>query len=210
MRQRIARICGPIPAAHAYDRTLSPGAPIAPASTRPLLAFAAVVDRINDRIGRGVSWLTLLVVLLLFCQVPLRLLPSGSYSTMSNDIGQLIHASVFMVGTAYAFRWDQHARVDIFYRQMARRRQAWVNLVGNLGFALPWLAVLGFYSTPIVVNSWQHLEVFVDSWAPGYFLLKSMLLVFAALMGLQALANAARALDALVEPDRSELEVPGA
>ena len=164
----------------------------------PLLGFAALVDRINDGVGRAVSWLSLLVILLLFAQVPLRQLSSGSYSTMSNDLGQLIHAVVFMVGTAYALRWDQHARVDIFYRQMTRRRRAWINLIGNLLFALPWLAVIGFYSLPIVGNSWAHLEVFVDSWAPGYFLLKSMLIAMPVLMGLQALANAGRALAELI------------
>ena len=113
-------------------------------------------------------------------------------STSSNDVGQLIHATVFMVGCAYALRWDAHARVDVFYRGMSERRRAWVNLIGNLFFALPWLSLLGWYSTPIVVNAWRDLEAFPDSRVPAYFLLKSLLLVFSVLLGLQVLANTAR------------------
>lgn len=164
-----------------------------------LRALAGRIDAANDAIGRAVAWLLLLQVALLAIQVPLRLSPSGTYSTMANDIGQLTHATVFMVGIAYAMRWDQHARVDIVYRGLSARRQAWVNLLGHLLFTLPWLAVLALYSAPVVANSWADLEVFVDSWAPGYFLLKSMLLVLALLLGLQALAAISRALSVLLE-----------
>jgi TRAP-type mannitol/chloroaromatic compound transport system permease small subunit len=123
---------------------------------------------------------------------------------MSNDIGQLIHAVFFMTAAAYALRWDQHARVDVMYRSASPRAKAWVNLLGSLAFALPWLAMLAIYSAPIVVSSWRDLEVFVDSWAPGYFILKSMLLVFALLMAAQSLAHAARALASLIEPSRRQ------
>lgn len=168
----------------------------------PLLVFAAMVDRASDLIGRTVAWLTLGTVALLALQVPLRLLPSGMYSVTSNDVGQLMHATVFMVGCAYALRWDEHARVDVFYRGMSETRRAWVNLIGNLVFALPWLILVGWYSMPIVANSWRDLEVFPDSRLPAYFLLKTMLMVFSFLVALQVLANTARLL-ALLRREKS-------
>jgi TRAP-type mannitol/chloroaromatic compound transport system permease small subunit len=185
---------------------IKPGATILSRLVQPLVRFATIVDALNDGIGRAVAWLMLVVIALLFLQVPLRQLPTGNYAVTSNDIGQLVHAVVFMIGTAYALRWDQHARVDIVYRQMTRRRKAWVNLLGSLLLALPWLWVIGFYSWPIVVNSWAEREVFVDSWAPGYFLLKSMLIAMPALMGLQALAISARALTEIItaEPEAAD------
>ena len=158
----------------------------------PLATFAEIVYRANDLIGRTVSWLTLATVALLTLQVPLRQLPSGMLSTSFNDVGQLVHATVFMVGCAYALRWDAHARVDVFYRGLSERRRAWVDLAGSLVFALPWLGLVGWYSTPIVVNSWRDLEIFPDSHVPAFFLLKTLLLVFSVLLGLQVLANTAR------------------
>jgi len=158
----------------------------------PLATFADLVDRANDRIGCAVSWLTLATLGLLACQVPLRQLPSGMLSTSFNDIGQLVHATVFMVGCVYALRWDAHARVDVFYRGLSDRRRAWINLVGNLLFALPWLILVGWYSAPIVINAWRDFEIFPDSHVPAFFLLKTLLLVFSVLLGLQVLANTAR------------------
>ena len=143
-------------------------------------------------IGRTVAWFTLSTVALLAAQVPLRQLPSGMLSTSFNDIGQLVHATIFMVGCAYALRWDAHARVDVLYRGMSERRRAWVNLVGNLLFALPWLCLVGWYSMPIVINAWRDLEIFPDSHVPAFFLLKTLLLVFSVLLGFQVLANTAR------------------
>jgi TRAP-type mannitol/chloroaromatic compound transport system permease small subunit len=158
----------------------------------PLRAFADAVYWANDVIGRTVAWLTLGTVALLAAQVPLRQLPSGMLSTSFNDIGQLVHATVFMVGCAYALRWDAHARVDVFYRGMSERWRAWVNLIGNLLFALPWLGLVGWYSMPIVINAWRDLEIFPDSHVPAFFLLKTLLLVFSVLLGLQVLATTAR------------------
>jgi TRAP-type mannitol/chloroaromatic compound transport system permease small subunit len=167
---------------------------------QPLIGFAVRVDRAIDRVGRAAAWLVLPLVLLLFLQVPLRQLPVGRWATMSNDIGQLIHAVAFMTACAYALRWDRHARVDVLFRSLSSRAKAWIELIGSLVFALPWLAMLAVYSAPIVISSWRDREVFVDSWAPGYFILKSMLLVFALAMGIQTLAHAARALARLVAP----------
>ena len=112
-------------------------------------------------------------------------------STSFNDVGQLLHATVFMVGCAYALRWDAHARVDVFYRGMPERWRDSVNVIGNLLFALPWLGLVGWYSMPIVINAWRDLEIFPDSHVPAFFLLKTLLLVFSVLLGLQVLANTA-------------------
>lgn len=109
-----------------------------------------------------------------------------------NDIGQVIHATVFMIGAAYAMRWDGHVRVDILHQRMSPRLRAVVELIGIIFFIVPWLVIVTRASIPIVLNSWAHLEQFADTYTPGYFILKTQLLSFAILVGLQALANILR------------------
>ena len=157
----------------------------------------AWIDALVDRAGRLASWLILAVVALLFLQIPMRELAHFGHNQV-NDIGQLCHATVFMVGVAYAMRWDAHVRVDIFYGRMSARWKALVDLLGTLLFVLPWLAVVTRDAIAIVVNSWRDLEAFSETYTPGYFLLKTQLLVFAALVALAALANILRALGTLV------------
>jgi TRAP-type mannitol/chloroaromatic compound transport system permease small subunit len=166
-----------------------------------LRRFADLIDGLNDRVGRTASWLILLVVGTLFLQIPMREFVRYGHREV-NDIGQLFHATVFMIGVAYAMRWDGHVRVDILYRRLSARGRAAVDLAGTVLFILPWLFIVTRAAIPIVRNSWHELEQFADTYTPGYFLLKTQLLVFAALVGLQALANISRDLATLLDAER--------
>jgi TRAP-type mannitol/chloroaromatic compound transport system permease small subunit len=162
---------------------------LSPASQR----IVDAIETFIDRTGRLASWLILGVVATLFLQIPMREFVRYGHREI-NDIGQLLHATVFMIGAAYAMRWDGHVRVDIFYSGMSARRRAVVDLVGTVFFILPWLVIVTRDSIPVVVNSWKNFEAFAETYTSGYFLLKSQLLVFAFLIGMQALANVIRAI----------------
>ena len=161
---------------------------------------ALVADRIDafvDGVGRAASWLILLVIATLFLQIPMREFVHFGHREV-NDTGQVIHATVFMIGAAYAMRWDAHVRVDILRQHMSARLRAVVELVGILLFIVPWLVIVTRASIPIVLSGWTHLEQFAETYTPGYFLLKTQLLSFAVLVALQALANILRTLMTLV------------
>jgi len=163
--------------------------------------IAEAIEAVIDRIGHLVAWLVLAVVLLLFLQHPLReYVHAGQFT--ANDIGQLAHATVFMVGIAYAWRWDSQVRLDIIYRHMPARTQAAINLVGTLLLLLPWLALVAWHAVPAVLLSVQIRERFPETGTPGYFLLKLLLLVFASMMALQAIAVIARSIVVIGDPSR--------
>ncbi len=120
----------------------------------------------------------------------------------ANDMGQLAHAAVFMIGVAYAWRWDRQVRMDLFYRSMRARTRAAVNLLGTLLLLLPWLVLVGWDVVPTVIDSARHLEGFPETGSPGFFLMKSLLLAFAATMALQAAAVVARSIVVIADPSR--------
>lgn len=148
---------------------------------------AGRIDAITDCIGRLTAWLVLLVIALLFAQLPLREVFGGGH-ILANDFGQIAHAAVFMFGLSYALRWDRHVRMDVFYRRMSPRRQAAVNLAGTLLFLLPWCALMVWFGWTYMVRSVAVLERFPDTWSSGYFLFKVLLILCMVLLGLQALA----------------------
>jgi TRAP-type mannitol/chloroaromatic compound transport system permease small subunit len=98
-----------------------------------------------------------------------------------------------MLGIPFAMRHDAHVRVDIFYQRLTARPRAAIDLIGTVLFLLPWLALVGWYSLPIVLNSLLEMEKFPDTWTRGYFILKLQLFFFVVLVGLQAIANIIRA-----------------
>ncbi|HXP73014.1 MAG TPA: TRAP transporter small permease subunit [Stellaceae bacterium] len=155
------------------------------------------LDTIVDWSGRTASWLILGVVALLFLQIPMREFVRYGHREV-NDFGQIVHATVFMIGVAYAMRWDAHVRVDIFRQRMGPRTRAAIELTGILLFLVPWLIIVTRSSIPIVLHSWAQLEQFADTYTPGYFLLKTQLLSFSVLVSLQVLANILRNLMTLL------------
>jgi len=162
---------------------------------------AGFIESFIDRIGRGAAWLVLAVVFLLFLQNPLRELV-GRGQFFANDMGQLAHAAVFMVGIAYAWRWNRQVRVDLLRGRMSARVRALVELAGTAVLLLPWLVLVAMEAFPTAIESIRIAERFAQTGSPGYFVMKSLLVVFAVMMALQAIAVMARALATLVDPSR--------
>jgi TRAP-type mannitol/chloroaromatic compound transport system permease small subunit len=159
-----------------------------------IAAIARWIDRLNDAVGRALSWLALAVVLVCFAVVVLRYVFGVGYVWMQ-DLYVWLDAVMFTGVAGYTLLKNGHVRVDIFYRPASARRKAWVDLVGFFVFLLPFVAVVGLWSWPYVEQSWQVFEGSRNSGGlPGLFIVKSFLLVFCLLVGLQGLAMAGRSL----------------
>ena len=171
-----------------------------PALLRSLRRFARAADAVVDAVGRTFAWLVLFVIAMLFGQWPLRELVGGGH-ILANDFGQIAHATVFAIGVAYALRWDGHVRLDVFHHRMSARAKAAVDLAGTLAFIVPWAAMVLWFSWATTVRSVAVFEKFSDTWSPGYWLFKILLLVFAALLLLQAAGHVARDIARLLDPD---------
>lgn len=157
-----------------------------------LIGFVNLVDRMNERIGRGVAWLTLLMVLVTFAVVILRYVYAIGWVWLQESYVWL-HGIVFMLGAGYTLLHNGHVRVDIFYRSNSLRYKAVVDLVGSLLLLLPMVGIVLYVSYDYVLASWLRLEQSREAGGlPGLFLLKSVILLFCILIGLQGLSLAAR------------------
>lgn len=157
-----------------------------------LIAFVNLVDRLNERVGRGVAWLTLLMVMITFVVVILRYVYAIGWVWLQESYVWL-HGIVFMVGAGYTLLHNAHVRVDIFYRPNSARYKAVIDLFGSLLLLLPLVGVVIYVSYDFVADSWLRLEESREAGGlPGLFLLKSVILLFSLLIGLQGLSLAGR------------------
>lgn len=170
------------------------------------------IDTLNDSVGKAVSWIAIAMVLTQFTVVVLRYIFGLSFIWMQESVVYL-HATLFMLGAGYTLLHEGHVRVDIFYRTAAPRKKAMVDLVGALVFMLPICALILWAAVPYVSRSWGMGEGSQEtSGIQAVYLLKSLILAFAALMALQGVAMALRAvlrlkgLDA-PQPKPDEIEV---
>jgi TRAP-type mannitol/chloroaromatic compound transport system permease small subunit len=159
-----------------------------------LAAIIEAIDRVNRAVGRTVAWLALAMVLIQFVVVILRYVFAIGFIPMQESIWYL-HGILFMAGAGFALMHDGHVRIDIFYNSSTPRVRALVDLGGSLIFLIPICILTFVLSWGYVTNSWRILEGSMEvSGLPFIYLLKTMIWVFALLVGLQGVALAARAL----------------
>lgn len=136
--------------------------------------------------------------------------------------GQLkfYNAVLITFACAYTFIEGGHVRVDLVYGNVSRRLQRWIDFLGSIFFMLPSTILLWWFSWPIATNSMfkqRPLNVFSDksswrgfkwessgtaefSWVWAF---KALIIVFAALLFLQAVAFLLRNLWAILEPEEN-------
>jgi TRAP-type mannitol/chloroaromatic compound transport system permease small subunit len=161
---------------------------------------AAAIDRAIAAIGRAAAWCCLYVVLAEFAVVVLRYaLGLGSIRLQESVL--YAHGGLFMLAAAWTLQVGGHVRVDIFYAQASSRTRAIVDLVGTIIFLFPLAIAIAVLSMPYVARSWAIFEHSREtSGLPFVYLLKTLIPLFAVLIGLQGLAQVIRAALVLSEP----------
>jgi TRAP-type mannitol/chloroaromatic compound transport system permease small subunit len=168
------------------------------------------IDRATAAVGRTAMWCCLFIVLVEFAVVVMRYaLDIGSIRLQESIL--YAHAALFMLAAAWTLQVDGHVRVDIFYTRAKPRTRALIDLVGALIFLLPFAIVLAMLSIPYVMRSWVILERSPETAGlPFVYLLKTLIPLFAGLIGLQGVAQAIRAALVLSAPQAPSYSPPRA
>ena len=159
-----------------------------------LLQIARAIDLINEWIGRLTYWLVLLMVAV------------GAWNVLGRYIGRIIGTNltsnalieiqwylfdvVFLFGAAYALKYNEHVRVDIFYKGWSYRRKALANFLGNILFLIPFSSLIIYYSWGTVINSWSILEKSPDAGGLPRYPIKSAIIIAFILLILQGISEA--------------------
>ena len=150
------------------------------------------IDSLSHRLGRAVAWVSLLMVLVMVSIVILRYLFQFGSIAMQESI-MYMNAVIFSIGAAYTLKEQGHVRVDILYSRQSPQRRALIDLLGSALFLLPSMTAILWLSWDYVGLSWRMREASPESSGlPYVYLLKSAILVLAALMLIQGIAELLR------------------
>ncbi len=155
-----------------------------------LFRTIAALDAVNRRAGHTVAWLALGLVFVQFAVVVLRHVFLIGFVWMQESVLYL-YGALFMAGAGYTLLCDGHVRVDIFYRNAASRTKALIDLAGAVLLILPVCAVVAWLSGDYVISAWRLGERSSEALGlPLTFAYKTMIWVFALLVGLQGVSMA--------------------
>ncbi|RPI75843.1 MAG: TRAP transporter small permease subunit, partial [Ignavibacteriales bacterium] len=99
-------------------------------------SFIKLVDKLNNKIGIAVSWLTVVLVLITCYDVAVRYIFEES-SAAFQEIEWHLFAIIFLAAAAYTLKSDDHVRVDLFYSRFPIKRKALIDFIGSILFLIP-------------------------------------------------------------------------
>ena len=182
---------------------------------RSLRRLSAAIDRLNDRIGSAIQWLTLVMVVIGAFNALARYTDQYTNLSLSSnvylDLQCYLFSLIFLMGSAYGLNHDYHVRVDVMYARLGRRARAWIDLIGSILFLVPFSAVMLWVSWGPVVRSWDILETSPDPGGLPRYPIKTVILVSFFLLFLQAISQIVKNAAILAEPDggTSGADAPG-
>ena len=158
----------------------------------PETPLSRLVDPVLDRIGNAVSYIWVVLLAVIVCNVVLRYaLAEGRIEF--EEIQWHLYSVGFMLGLGYALQHDAHVRVDVLHERFRPTTQAWIDLYGIVLFLFPFIALMLIYGVPFVVDSFVTGEI---SSSPGglpyRWAIKSVLVLGFALLGIAALSRLTR------------------
>ena len=146
------------------------------------------IDSLSQWVGRGVAWVTLGLVLVVFIDVVMRYMFNTSF-VFTQELEWHLFGFIFLIGAGYTLLHDGHVRVDIVYQRLGFKGRAWVNLGGVLLFLIPGCIMVITTSWKFTATSFAMLEGSPDPGGiPFRFILKGCIPVGFTLLLLQGLS----------------------
>jgi TRAP-type mannitol/chloroaromatic compound transport system permease small subunit len=132
---------------------------------RAFLGISEAIDSILGFIAKIFGWCFLLMVLVICFDVITRKvgfqLAIGGVDMGSTRLQELewhLHAALFLTWIGYCYVRNAHVRIDVFTSGMSRRSQSWLEVIGCIVFALPYVWVALPYAWDFFADSLRQGE----------------------------------------------------
>ncbi|WP_166268694.1 TRAP transporter small permease subunit [Marinobacter caseinilyticus] len=155
----------------------------------PQTRLSQLIDGLLSAIGKGASWLWMVVTGIIIWAVVGRY-AFGQGSVMLEELQWHLAGAGWLLGLAYTLVVDDHVRVDVIHERLSLRSQGWVELLGILLLLLPFLAICIYEMVPYAMRAF---EVGETSPAPAglsdRWVLKAVLALSFIMLALAALSR---------------------
>ncbi len=153
-----------------------------------LLQLSRLIDRINEFVGRWVSWLVLAAVLISTINAVVR----KAFNTSSNaylEIQWYLFAAVFLLAAGYTMLRQEHVKIDVILGHFSRRTQIKVEIFGIVAFLFPFVFAVIHEVMPLVIKAYVSGEMSENAGGLVRWPVYSLIPAGFALLGLQGVSE---------------------
>jgi TRAP-type mannitol/chloroaromatic compound transport system permease small subunit len=146
-----------------------------------------MIETVNVKAGEFVAWWSLIAVFVYYYEVIARFV-FNSPTNWVHESMFLMFGMQYMLSGAYAYREDQHVRVDVIYAKFSPRGKAIADIITSVFFFIFIITMLvtGYRFAADAVNAGEHS---FTEWGIQYWPVKLAIPIGAGLLLLQGIAK---------------------
>ena len=155
---------------------------------RALLRVSRVIDAFSERVGRLLSWLIVVAVVVSSVNAIIRKL----FDVSSNSFLELqwvLFSIVFLLCSPWTLLKNEHIRIDVVNYALPLKVRSWIDMIGHLLFLLPFIIILLWTSIPFFLTSYHINEQSFSAGGLPQWPAKSLIMIGMALLLLQAISE---------------------
>ena len=153
-----------------------------------LLKLSQGIDAINSWVGRHLSWLILVAVLLSSANATVRKLLDES-SNAWLELQWVLFGIVFLLCAPWTLLSNEHIRIDIVNSFWPKKVRDTIDVIGHTFFLIPLCIVMILTSVPFFIRSWEINEQSGNAGGLPQWPAKSLLMIGFTLLLLQGISE---------------------
>ena len=153
-----------------------------------LLRLSAIIDFMNNLVGKNVSWLILVAVLISAGNAVVRKAFDIS-SNMWLELQWYLYGTVFMLAAAYTLLKNEHIRIDVVSNMLTKRTRDRIDLFCHVFFLMPFVLLMVWLCVPWFFLSYTSGEISANAGGLTIWPAKMMVLIGFILLVAQAFSE---------------------
>ncbi len=121
------------------------------------LLLPDTMDSFVKKLGQGISWVYMVLIIVIITQVILRRGLSSGFIALE-ELQWHLYAIGVLFGLSYAQASDSHVRVDVFKNIFSKKIKHIIEITGICLLLLPFLYVVFYHSLDFVYESYRMAE----------------------------------------------------
>ena len=153
-----------------------------------LLALSRTIDAFNSRLGKILSWLILIVVIISATNATVRKV----FDTSSNawlELQWVLFGVIFLLCSPWTLLSNEHIRIDIVNGMLPKRWRDTIDVIGHLFFLLPLTIIMIITSVPFFLRSLSLNEQSMNAGGLPQWPAKSLVLLGFVLLFVQGISE---------------------
>jgi TRAP-type mannitol/chloroaromatic compound transport system permease small subunit len=153
-----------------------------------LLALSRTIDAFNSRLGKILSWLILIVVIISAMNATVRKV----FDTSSNawlELQWVLFGVIFLLCSPWTLLSNEHIRIDIVNGMLPKRWRDTIDVIGHLFFLLPLTIIMIITSVPFFLRSLSLNEQSMNAGGLPQWPAKSLVLLGFVLLFVQGISE---------------------